>query len=51
MLSYCCKCRKKQKVETQGLQRQVKENQCCYQNVPRVIVKNRNLSKSKKQVC
>ena len=33
MLSYCLKYRKIQKAKTQGLQRQIKENECFYQNL------------------
>ena len=32
--------KKKQKVKTQGLQRQIKENQCFYENVWCVAVKS-----------
>ena len=39
-----------QRVKTQGLQRQVTEEQCFNQNVHCVIVKNQDLSKNKKQV-
>ena len=34
MLSYCLKCRKKWEIKARVLQRQTKENQCFYQNVP-----------------
>ena len=34
MLSYCLKCRKKWEIKARELQRQTKENQCFYQNVP-----------------
>ena len=37
MLLYCLKCRKKEKVKTVRLNRQIKEDQCFYQNVWCVI--------------
>ena len=50
MLSYCLKCRKKQKVTIQGWQMQIKENQSFYQNLLGAPLKNRVSSKSKKLV-
>ena len=47
MLSYCLKCRKIQKIKIQKFQGQ-KTEEFFYQNVQRVIVKNQNLSNSKK---
>ena len=37
-----------QKAKTQNLKRQKKEEQCFHQNVQCLIVKNRDLSESKK---
>ena len=50
MLSHCLKCRKTQKVKIWDLKRQIKKNQCFYQNVQYVIVKNWDLYKSKELV-
>ena len=50
MLSYYLKCRKKKRVKTQGLQRQIKENKYFYQNLQRVEVKKQDLLKSKKLI-
>ena len=47
MILYCLKGRekkKKKKAKTLGLQKQIKENQCLYQNMKSVIVKNHDLS-------
>ena len=43
-LLYCIKSRKKQKVRTQGLQRQTNKNQCFYQNVQYVIANSQFLN-------
>ena len=40
MVLYAVQNKKKQKVKTQGLQRQIKENQCFYENVWCVAVKS-----------
>ena len=50
MLSYCLKCKKIQKVKIQNLEGTKTEEQCFYQNVQYVILKNQNLSNSKKLV-
>ena len=48
-LFYCLNCRKKQKIETWGFQIQRKKNfKVRYQSVQFLIVKNQDLSKSKK---
>ena len=48
MLSYCLKCRRNRESKDPKVVRQKTEEQCFYQNVKCVIVKNQNLSKSKK---
>ena len=50
MLLYCLKSRKIQKVKIQKLGGQKSEKEYFYQNLHYVIVKSRNLSKSKKLV-
>ena len=45
-----CNVKREQRVKTQGLQGQKKENQCIYQNAQCVTVKNKDLLKSKKLV-
>ena len=49
MLSYCLKSKKIQKVKTQKLRKQRKEEQFFHQNEQCVIVQNQDLLKSKKQ--
>ena len=48
MLPYCLKCRKNTKSKYLRVVKTNKENQCFWQNVQCVIVKNRDLLKSKK---
>ena len=50
MISFCLKYRRNTQSKTRGMQRQKNENQCFYQNVQCMIVKDHDLSKSKKLV-
>ena len=50
MLSFCLKYRKNTETKTQKLRRQIKEEKCLHENLQRKILKNTDLSKSKKPV-
>ena len=50
MISYCLKCRRKQKLKTRGLQKQNKGILMLLSNAQCVVVKSQYLLKSKKLV-
>ena len=45
MLCYWLECRKNTEIKPRGLQRQIKENQCFYQNLQCVILKKKRFIK------